>query len=109
MIGAQIRYAREILQWCRVNQLDIPIFKAKNCIFIRDLQCGNYQHYFVSILNSFILFKVYFQLDRPHDLVLYGHIAVAYSYSHKHHRDQKFLSPTAIRPGPVEEQEFQTE
>ena len=54
LIGAQIRYAREILQWCRVNQLDVPMFKAKNCVFIRDLQCGHYQHYFVSKLPCVI-------------------------------------------------------
>ena len=56
LVGGQMQYARDVVQMARVNQLDIPFFKAKDCIFIRDSQPGNYQYYFVSLkLQSRVL------------------------------------------------------
>ena len=57
-MGGQMQYAREVTQMARVNQFVIPYFVAKDCVFIRDSQPGNYQYYFVSsklhnrVLNS---------------------------------------------------------
>ena len=40
--------ARDVIQFARVNQLQVPFFKCQDAIFIRDEQYGNYRHYYVS-------------------------------------------------------------
>ena len=47
-LGGKIRYVRDIIQWARVNQIRVPFFVAKDCVFIRDQQYGNFRNYYVS-------------------------------------------------------------
>ena len=48
LLAPHIQNIREIVQNCRVNQTQVPYFKARNALFIRDEQIGNFRHYFVS-------------------------------------------------------------
>ena len=44
-------HARDVIQFARVNQLQVPFFKCQDAVFIRDEQIGNYRHYYVSIFS----------------------------------------------------------
>ena len=55
-LGGKIRYVRDIIQWARVNQIRVPFFVAKDCVFIRDLQYGNFRNYYVSINLLIMIF-----------------------------------------------------
>ena len=48
LLASHFRNVRDIIQFCRVNQLPVPYFKARDALFIRDEQIGNFRHYFVS-------------------------------------------------------------
>ena len=47
LVGSK-NLSRDVIQFARVNQLQVPFFKCKDAIFIRDQQYGNYRHYHVS-------------------------------------------------------------